>query len=313
MLIQCQPDLILTEVYVVDFGDNYHKVSTDPTSELERLARRIRRRYRNIYDYTKAISVYNEYMELLIIKYGGHQLFDIKLKYDLIEDFVPPKPRMRNTFTNKFILKNKIVLSNIHSTEPMDSIKNFINETMPFDNSNVTVVVAKDRIATQLMKEESSILSTKRIKDMSDIDHLEEYFRTKNIIKEKKESDDDNVSLKDILSGKYLNNVVDTSDKDAVVWYQGRYMNQDSINELQVYQQLNETGWNSMRLMKQKNVSNRITRVISDNERKAKKKNKKHKKTDDFIIKISTDNDYETFRDFENDMRDFTSGNVFNR
>ena len=50
---------------------------------------------------------------------------------------------------------------------------------------------------------------------------------------------------------------------------------------------------------------------MQDKDRRSKKKGKKNKKNDDFIVKIVTDNDYDTFKDFEEDMRDFTAGNLF--
>lgn len=313
MIIQSQPDLVLTEVYVADFGDNYHRLATDPSSDLERGARRIRRRYKNIAEYMNALSIYNEYMEILVAKHGGSQLFGIKNRYDLIEEFVPPKPRMRNTMTNKFILKNRIMLSHMKHTEAQDSVLDFIEDTFHDDRTPIDFEETRmrDRSALRMIKEDSMDISAKKIREMTNIDHLEEYFRTKNVIKHKKE-EEVKVTLSDILSGKYTDKIKDTTEEDSVIFYKGNYMSQDTVQDLHVYESLNTIGWNSMKLMKHKNVSKRVTRVISDRERKLSKSQKKRKKDNDFIIKIATDNEYDTFKDYEEAMTDFTASNIFN-
>ena len=79
--------LLLQTVYVTDFGDNYHRTEDEPSSELEKEARRIRRRYKSIADYMAALAIYNEYMAMLAVKHGSPQLLKIKIDNDAIDVF----------------------------------------------------------------------------------------------------------------------------------------------------------------------------------------------------------------------------------
>jgi len=301
----------LFEVYVVDFGDNYHRLPTEPSSELEIEARRIRRRYKNLTDYMRALAIYQEYMSLLAQKHGGPRLFKIKLKNELVEDFVPPKPRMKNTEMNKFILKNKIIVGNIKSVKiDEELLEKYVEDVS--DEQHVEVLeptAAFDPIANRVIKEEgSSLVSIKKVQKISNIDYLEEYFKTKNVIKHEEEIKDV-PSIKEIMSGEYLDKIKDTSDTDDVLFYKGNYMHRDSVEELQVYQTLGDLGWNSLKVMKSKDVSKNITRIMKERTKKDKKK--KGKKNDDFLVQVMTDGDYENFDAFQEDMLNFSSANIF--
>ena len=301
----------LFEVYAIDFGDNYHRLSTEPSTELERDARRIRRRYRVLTDYLKAVDIYTEYMSLLAVKHGGKRVFDLKLKYEMIEEFIPPKPRMKNTTLNKFVVKNKIMLSNCKRMEiDEEKIENYIENVSDTDVRELEPTGALDPVVNKIIKEEGSSLSAKKIQKISNIDYLEEYFKTKNVMKEEEELKDV-PTVKEIMSGEYLEKIKDTADQDDVIFYRGNYMNRGSVEELQVYQNLGELGWNSLKVMKNKDVSKRITKIMKDKDKEEKKKKKNKGKKDDFLVKVAMDGDYDNFSDFEEDMLNFTASNIF--
>lgn len=312
----------LLEVYVTDFGDNYHRFDNEPTTELERAVRKIRRRYKNISDYMDALALYKEYMALLAIKYGGPQLFKIRLQDGMITDFIPSKPRMKNTANNKFLLKNKILVSKINvkriDDEKLEEVEEALDETVP---ANVDAIISdtktRDYIANRIMKEED-LTKTRinKVKAISSIEYLEEYFRNKNANKLKeKEEKVKSLSLTKIANGDYEDLVEDTTEDDDIIFYRGNYMNRDTVEDLRVYQDLGERGWNSVKLMKDKGVSKRITKIVKNQNKRNKKKNKKDKKkkkrADDFLVSVMMDNDHDSFADFEQDMLDFTARNIF--
>lgn len=312
----------LLEVYVTDFGDNYHRFDNEPTTELERAVRKIRRRYKNISDYMDALALYKEYMALLAIKYGGPQLFKIRLQDGMITDFIPSKPRMKNTANNKFLLKNKILVSKINvkriDEEKLEKVEEALEETVP---ANVDAIISdtktRDYIANRIMKEED-LTKTRinKVKAISSIEYLEEYFRNKNANKLKeKEEKVKSLSLTKIANGDYEDLVEDTTEDDDVIFYRGNYMKRDTVEDLRVYQDLGERGWNSVKLMRDKGVSKRITKIVKNQNKRNKKKNKKDKKkkkrADDFLVSVMMDNDHDSFADFEQDMLDFTARNIF--
>lgn len=311
MLITTNTYDTLFTVYCADFNDNYHRLSDEPSSELEREARKIRRRYKSLNEYTKAVRIYNEYVHLLANKYGGKRIFDIKVENDLVEEFMPPKPRMKNTTINRFILKHNIMLS---ETKSLKLNKNKIETYNNIFKSNELEVCesvnGNDKITKELAKEIKDKISAKELQKIDNIDFLEEYFKTKNISKLKDE-EEFTPSLKEFMNGEYLDKIKDTSELDDVIYYQGNYINKGSLEELHTYQGLGDMGWNSLKIMKKKNISKRITNIVKDKKKKEKKKSKKRSDDDDFMTKLYSDNEYESFSDFEEDMLNFTAKNIF--
>jgi hypothetical protein len=195
-------------------------------------------------------------------------------------------------------------------SDPTENLEEFLDQINEHHTEDFIPVKATDELAKKLMKEEQETISTKKIKNISDIDLLGEYFYSKKLIDDK-EKEEKIPPMKDIMSGKFYKKLHDTSDQDEVVFYGGNYLTRSAVEELAVYQNLNELGWNSLKVMKDKDVSKKITNILKNKDKKEKKKNKKHKKDDDFIIKIATDNDYDTFGDFQEDMLNFEAKNIF--
>lgn len=105
-----------------DFGDNYyHKgISSDP---LTLKAKSLRRKYSNYFDYIDAVDVYNEYIELLIEKYGSWSIIKNNNKIGLLDDILPPKPKLKKNRRNREYMKAGIVPSRKH----MDAVDDDVN------------------------------------------------------------------------------------------------------------------------------------------------------------------------------------------
>lgn len=312
------PYSFLSEVYVLDFGDDYHRSEDQASSELEKAAKRIRRRYKNISDYMHAMGIYNEYMAYLIRKHGGPELFKIKYKADEINEFVPARPRMKNNPVNKALLKNRIMISKVNINKINEDVLESIDETIA-DPAFTEIVVdedARNRGGEKLLEDINMDNDTQKLKEISNVDYLEEYFKTKNIVlKSRAEKEKKKYSVTDLMNGDVYEKIQDTSEDDDVINYRGEYMRQKEAEELQVYKDLSKLGWDHIKIMRTMGVSKRVTDILKDQEKDKKKKgkDKKNKKEsdDDFFVHIVTDGGYDSYADFEKDMLNMTSGNVF--
>lgn len=93
-----------------DFGDGYYEKSIID-NDLAASIRGLRRRYSNFFEYAEALSIYNEYMDKLVEKYGSMSIIKNALKVGLLEDIVPAKPKLKNTRKNREFLKAGITPS----------------------------------------------------------------------------------------------------------------------------------------------------------------------------------------------------------
>lgn len=300
-------DFLFTS-YVNDFDDNYHKLEGEPSSELEKEARRIRRRYRHQYEFIRAKSIYDEYMGLLIDLHGGKNLFNIKLKGGCIPEFIPHKPRMKNNSLNNFISKKKIILSKVSSESDMEGMMRCFNLNkevdVRFDNS-------VDKFAESIIDKGLAVGGPDFSSNKQDpISYLQHYFEEKRAKgKKNTASNRKDPSLTDII-----NDTVQYDDDDIdddVVYYRGNFISRDSVEQLSLYEGLNSLGWNSLKIMKSKDTNKKITQILKEKDKRSRKKKKKKKSNDNFMVKIMTDNDYNDYEAFENDMLDFTADNIF--
>lgn len=317
MRIDIKKTEFLNNVYVQSFNDNYHSHSDEASSELEKEARKIRRRYRRYTDYTEAYAVYTEYMTQLIEKHGGYEMFKIKLKGGVIRDFIPAKPRLKATAKNKIMEKNKIVISEINMNKTdMDEVIAEAQKRMDYDVNVLYVPVEEggkkyDKIIDESLKGNPYSLSRKQLQDINNLDFIEEYFLKKNEKekKDKEQKESKKITLADLMSGDYEDEN-DTSDKDEVIFYKGRYLTREAVEELQLYDTMSELGWNSLKLMKSKSGNKKIAKILKEEEKRKKKKNKKKKGKGSFMEVVIGDN-YDSFEQFEEEMLNFNMANIF--
>lgn len=93
-----------------DFGDNYYERGMADTPLLKE-AKKIRRRYNDFFDFCDAMEVYKEYMELLGEKYGSVKIVKQSAKEGMIDEYVPPKPKLKNTKKNRQLTAEGIIPS----------------------------------------------------------------------------------------------------------------------------------------------------------------------------------------------------------
>lgn len=98
------PDYLFNPIFN-DFEDNYYEKSIVKDS-LSLEARGLRRKYSDFFKYMDAIQVYNAYMDMLVEKYGGKRVIKNAIKEDMMEDFVPAKPKLKNSRKNREYMKS---------------------------------------------------------------------------------------------------------------------------------------------------------------------------------------------------------------
>lgn len=312
-------------IYVNDFGDGYHKLNTDPSNDLERAVRKIRRRYRAFDDYKKALSVYFEYMDTLAHKYGGHKHFQMRMESNTVFEYIPPLPKLKKNSVNDFITEHNILISDpnrvVYDNEILEAYEAQFEDELTENTvmSNEIVKNKDDELLKKIVKKGiHSKIDLKKMKEVDAIDILASYFDPSNSKKgkgnKKKDKKYEMPSITDIIEDR----VVDDEDQEAI-FYRGRLMTPDELAQMKLYQDLNKYGWNSLALMKQSergSSSSAIASVLRDeefrkkSEKKKKKKGKGGKAADEFLVKMMGDND-ETFEEFEESMLDFTINNIF--
>lgn len=325
-------DESLFEVYVLDYEDNYHKDDNAPTTEFEKEVRKIKARYRDINKFNNAMAIYNDYMAYLVDKHGGIELFKIKKKGGLIDDYIPPKPRIKGTKELKFLKKNKIIIGTVGrfliDDEKLDNIIDFYSEDMNINN--ITVEQSRDKTAEKILDGGSS-KKYKNIKSQSfkdDFDYLDHYFRNKNFNpkknkKNKKKNKKDKLLISDLMRSDYedyfydKDSYMEDSDQGLAI-YNNLLLSAGTAKELDVYHRLNDIGWNSYKLMKKGEFSTRVANMFKPpkKKKKNKKKSKYNDRYDGLLIDIMTDNGFDTddmdsFEDFQREMLNMTSANVF--
>ena len=315
----------LMEVYVLDFDDNYHRLANEPSSELERAARSLKRQYKNLKKFNEALKVYNEWMEHLAIKHGGWQLLKRKIKDGVLEDYVPGKPKLRSKELRYYFE---------HGIMPRDSkqpiikdfskIERYINTVYGDDTVEDIVKIKEEKEVKNLLENHVSSYKYKSTMNASNIDILDEYFAMKNSNKKNKKKNKKKgkkryrkvyePSLSDYMSGDYLYDIEDTTDTDEseYVMYNGKYLSKDAAEELETYHKLNELGWNSYKLMKGQGFRTSIAEMFKEEKKrkkKEKKMKKKRKKSDNILVELMTDGGYDDFEEFQREMLSCTSAN----
>lgn len=114
-----------------DFGDNYYKRGL-AESPLLRDAKRIRRKYNDFFDWSDAMEVYHEYMDILAEKYGSVKTVKLSAKEGMLDEYVPPKPRLKNTKKNRMLAESGIMPSRqVTDTPDMDTILKYSRIAFP--------------------------------------------------------------------------------------------------------------------------------------------------------------------------------------
>jgi len=327
--------------YVQSFNDNYHREKGDVTTEEEAEARALKRRYPHYADYCQAMLIYNDYMDKLYEKYGNKELFRLFEKAGKVTEFVPAKPKIKPTSTNKAFKKYNVVLSpkskskeNYVDVFHMDIEKIYeLMNTEAFDpNEEIKIKrFNKDKASKSTLKmiEESESGSSKRFAKARDaamlhggMDFIADYFGVKNKYdkeKQLKEEYDENLTLQDLLDDNFITEEDLKKDTNEMIWHNGMMIKKSVLEDDAVYKQLNSLGWNTKKIYKntvnnegKKGIAYELLKRADKKEKKKNKKNKKKNKLkDDFMTTLIFDNGYDNFADFEEDMLNVAAVDIF--
>ena len=114
-----------------DFGDNYYKRGL-ADSPLLKEAKRIRRKYNDFFDYSDAMETYQEYMDMLAEKYGSIKTVKLSAKHGTLDEYVPPKPRLKNTKKNRLLASSGIMPSRqVGDTPSIDVVDSYSKKAFP--------------------------------------------------------------------------------------------------------------------------------------------------------------------------------------
>lgn len=114
-----------------DFDDNYYQRGLADTQLLKDV-KKIRRKYNDFFDYVDAMEIYKEYMEFLADKYGSVKAVKHGAREGIIEDYVPPKPRLKNSKRNRLLVSSGIMPSRqVMETPDSDEIAEFARKAYP--------------------------------------------------------------------------------------------------------------------------------------------------------------------------------------
>lgn len=303
-------DFLFTS-YVLDYNDNYHRQMGEPSSELEKEARQIRRRYKSQQEYLNAVAVYEEYMELIVQKNGGKKIFKLKYKAGLIHDFVPHKPRMKNTRLNRALEKNEIVISDPSKTnfktnfEDMQSIAELQSDDIKSDF--IYDDEASDKEAERLIA--SGKLRLQSFSEGDSLDYLERWFLQNRVKNKDVNKVVKSPSLTELLNRGDNDDYEEESDDD-ILYFRGQLMGRKAIEQLNTAEKLNSLGWNSLKVMRTMNKKGQVTKILEKRKKADKIKKKKAKQYNAFMSGLVGDN-HESFEDFEMDMLSFTADELF--
>jgi hypothetical protein len=333
------------QVYVQDFGDNYHRMANEPTSELEAKARNIKRRYKDLDDFYNAEYVYYTYMNQLYEKYNGKNYFNMKLDANLIKDFIPNKPRLKANRLNKSLYKMGIIPGGkpVITPEYIDEFCRQHDEWRaqqpPLTEEEIEAMYNPSKKEKKMVKKMYEKMEMKRnpynykLSEGFDIDMMNDYFGTvnssgtpKELRKLKKNGKYGKarkrkkvrITIQDYIDGTYENKIqqfdplLGQGYSSNLMMTGGQFITAKTQENLEMYDTLIRLGWSREQAIRMTNVDKKVARGYEkDMNKKVKKSKKKQKKVEKMMIDVFVDNDvYDDFDDYVRDMEDFTWDNI---
>lgn len=143
----------------VSFYDNYYnqdiEVTDDADEEFMDEVKAIRRIYKDYKKYLYAVSLREDYLDMLVEKYGGEDMFILRLQSGSIKDWIPPKPIFStNSPDYKLFLEGKIATINDWDDERIEEIMNELIESSNISPDDIGI--KGDVITSPLLLDESN-------------------------------------------------------------------------------------------------------------------------------------------------------------
>jgi len=298
----------LSNVFVLEYDDDYHRFSDEPTSEAEREVRKLRNRYKNVPDYVAAKQTYDEYMETLYEYYGGKDMFKKLKKVGMVTHYIPNKPKLRNSKDLKQLFKHCPTIRKMgRNVIDEDNLNSYLKETFPnikvddkksyeyryWDNEDkqfeetYTIPVQKgDKRAEKIIDKGDNLdysknkTGYKKPKGFSyEVDFMQLGFAMKNPKKYKKKKhqiaeDPYKILLSDLMYAKPGDIIFEEEDDDEMSPYKNLIRTSSYKDEMELFTRLSELGWPAYEIMKRSGGYSKRT-LQKFNPKKIKKASKR--------------------------------------
>lgn len=286
----------LMEPYVQFFdNDNYHESDIDEAVQIDcdgqdiddymRNIRMIRRRYTDLLQYEQARALYEDYIKKLIEAYGGKKELEVAALMDDFHNYLPPKPNLKPTRRIKMLLKNGMIVENkLYAPENIvERIEEMRGEPILKKESRIKNKKFLSKSAKKELDEEIGndiVGRNKKLRKASSIKFLELYFQEKE--DKKKNKKEKPPTLRDYFEDNVEIIPEDAVDPNATTYYKGKYVTNAQKEEYEFYDELDELGWDSYKII-QDTISlkelkkKRSTQLYLKVKKKEKKRDKKDK------------------------------------
>lgn len=306
---------------VNDFGDEYHTEETDDRDELLMEVRKLKRKYRDFGEWCDAMSIYTEYCERLLEKYGGKKRFRALYQIGLVKEYVPFCPELRKIRKNRKYIKEGMpreaaTTMNFHCNPDPFPIPKDVEVQFSFkvpkgqrvELNNIHEFNMTAKISNELSLIDEFYRGTAKPMRMS-----KKQQRKRILHKMYKEDPDMDRSFtkryKEYQEKKMLEEYVeDEEPANTVHYYKGISLTREQEEEIEVIDYLDSIGVqvNERHMSKS---SRKIIRKRDFNTTKKKKKKGKHKKRPSYMKKFAS-GEYKTFADFEKEMTELTGAQL---
>ena len=300
----------------LEFYDNFYnlEVGNSEDDELLKEVRGIRRLYKNIPDYLYATHIRDLYINRLVEKYGGEEMYTLYLGAGQIKDWVPPIPLLSKHAEGYDLFKQGIIdyTVNEYNDEAMNEIVDKFAEEIDLEDMKVIGGVETRRYALMMGRLVDPDNSDKIVRyggnnaaiggvTVSDLQGLQKMFRSwyrddeeENNAEENKEyfsrtenairaeyysrcPDSSNGDLRRILNSDTPIDFTEEEDLDEMVIDSETQlpMTRGELRKRQFIRHLASLGWNDVRLMRAMDVGSEYELKILNEKRRRNKKSKK--------------------------------------
>lgn len=187
------PDF-LKEFLVNEYEDDNYYERAMAVSPLMQEVKQIRRKYVDFFDFQDAMDIYEHYMKLLAEKYNYPSAKAVMkvAKNGIFDDYIPPKPRLKNSRRNRNMATSGMIPSRkVNEGLSGEALKEIARKIDPYsDGSHITEDEIESKPAKRIMKvwEEASdrVSGIKRRQDMyrrnnnSEIDFILNFIQDTN-------------------------------------------------------------------------------------------------------------------------------------
>lgn len=303
-----------------DFGDDYHNPDVEEVGDSNILSqvKKIRRRYTNWFDYVDACNLYDLYMNEIFDKYGGKDNFKLAMLLGQVREYLPNYPELRKTKKNRYYAKRRMSRpikfdeDNLEYLE-LDIPDEPVTAKVTIDHSGKLDQYYDDYADRQVALESVA-------NELATLDawfqHRTNQIRKAKVGKKKKNDMIRKVNRKALrlsTSYKSLTDMINLYDKEKrdkfygrtvgasiAFKYKGTIASQSEMEQIELRNHLKAIGVKTGKLTK---AQTKIIRGTSKKDlKKAKKSKKKLNKLEDKFIKDFTNQEYDDFETFEEEV-----------